>query len=684
MSQTRTITRSALLLITFIVWRCSQAPEPVAINRAAKDSLTYLNHSDTARYVGMNTCRLCHQDIYETFIKTGMGRSFAAATKSKSAADFTRSSLYDRFSDFHYRAYWSRDSLFVGEFRLAGADTQHRRTEQVNYIIGSGQHTNSHLRLRNGYLCQMPMTFYTQKGKWDLPPGFENGVNTRFSRKIGLECMTCHNAYPDLVAGSENKYTRLPEGIDCERCHGPGSIHVAQRSTGSRVDTARFIDYSIVNPAKLSINAQFDICQRCHLQGNAVVKEGKSFYDFRPGQQLSDFISVFLSKYSNADEEFIMASHADRLKQSACFIQSYARAGKKNLLRPYKEAMTCVTCHNPHVSVRETNANVFNDACNRCHVSIPVGHPALAKAADDPQRLAALRKAKCGLRSTTVSNCVSCHMPVSGSVDIPHVTVHDHYIRKPISQKEKEKIKTFLGLFSVNERAPDALTRAKAYINQYDKFDANPCFLDSAARLLASPAAAERNCYALLHLHFIRRDFRQIVALVNQLGDAYCYSKKFIRKSYDNADAWAAYRVAEAYTATGNTAFALRWFERSVSLAPFNSDFRNKYASALAGSQRFREARQQFAAILQEAPDFVPAYTNLGYLLLSQGQPAEALKMYTLAEKLDPDNEPLLLNLAGYYLAVNNREAAKRYLERILRKNATHQKARAALQQLMK
>ena len=29
-------------------------------------------------------------------------------------------------------------------------------------------------------------------------------------------------------------------------------------------------------------------------------------------------------------------------------------------------------------------------------------------------------------------------MPKSGSIDIPHVTVHDHYIRKPITQKDKE------------------------------------------------------------------------------------------------------------------------------------------------------------------------------------------------------------------------------------------------------
>ena len=65
----------------------------------------------------------------------------------------------------------------------------------------------------------------------------------------------------------------MPSGIDCERCHGPGSIHVKQRQNGSKVDTSKYIDYSIVNPAKLSIDEQFDVCQRCHLQGNAILKE---------------------------------------------------------------------------------------------------------------------------------------------------------------------------------------------------------------------------------------------------------------------------------------------------------------------------------------------------------------------------------------------------------------------------
>jgi len=591
-----------------------------------------------------------------------MGKSFDVAAKHKSSGSFSSPTIYDKITNLHYTAYWDKDSLFMKEYRLEKKDTVYSRVEQVNYIIGSGQHTNSHLQLVNGYLNQMPMTFYTQKKQWDLPPGFENGFNTRFTRKIGLECMSCHNGYPDFVLGSENKYTRIPNGIDCERCHGPGSIHVAQRQTGSKVDTSRYIDYSIVNPAKLSIDAQFDLCQRCHLQGNAILKNGKSFYDFKPGQKLSDYLSVFLPKYKDADDEFIMASHADRLKQSACFIKSYETIKDKKVLKPYKDALTCVTCHNPHVSVRETNKNVFNDACVNCH--------------KNETKLETKKHILAG------TNCVNCHMPSSGSIDIPHVSVHDHFIRKPISVKEKNKIKTFLGLFSINEKNPDALTRAKAYINQYDKFEQNPRFLDSAFYLLRDNGQLTKNIYALLQLEFIKQDFKTILYYVDQLGESKCYNNLFIKQSYDNLDAWAAYRIAESYYNLGEVQKSIRWFQKSVQLAPYHLDFRNKYASALAAVNQLDEAVKNYQFIIRENPNYLQAYTNLGYVKLVQGKRAEALKLYTKAQKLDADNEPLLLNLAGYYLSVNDKKNAKSYLEKILKKNPANQKAKMALRQL--
>jgi len=367
----------------------------------------------------MNTCRQCHASIYETFIQTGMGKSIEKASRQKSAAAFgDEHKIYDSHFDFWYQPYWENDSLKIMEFRLSGKDTIHKRTETVSYIVGSGQHTNSHMMNTNGYLNQMPMTFYTQKGHWDLPPGFENGGNSRFNRMIGLECMTCHNSYPVFTEGSENKYEFVDQGIGCERCHGPGSKHVKEKLEGNVTDVVTGIDYSIVNPAKLPIDLQLDVCQRCHIQGNAVLNEGKSFYDFKPGMTLSSVMNVFMPVYSGRESEHIMASHVERMKMSKCFTVSAQRAESNPVdkLRPYKNAMTCVTCHNPHVSVKQTGSAHFNLACNNCHTS------GKDKLCSEEKEILSLNQ----------NNCVKCHMPSSGTTDIPHVSVHDHRIGIPV------------------------------------------------------------------------------------------------------------------------------------------------------------------------------------------------------------------------------------------------------------
>lgn len=647
-------------IVLLLLAACS---DPEQSKNSVANSDPWLNHGDSATYVGMSTCRQCHGQIYESFIKTGMGKSFDHATRQKSSGDFTSARVSDAFADFYYQSFWMNDSLFMLEYRRIKNDTVHKRLEQVNYIIGSGQHTNSHLQVVNGYVNQMPMTFYTQRKKWDLPPGFENGMNTRFSRKIGLECMTCHNAYPKFVTGSENKYTAIPVGIDCERCHGPGSIHVNARKTQVAVDTSKYVDYTIVNPAKLPIARQFDICQRCHLQGNAVLKNGHSFFDFRPGQVLSDYLSVFLPRYENADDEFIMASHADRLQQSACFIKSLPKAAGEKSLKPYKGGMTCITCHNPHVSVKETNPQVFNQACLSCHsgASVKEKHPTLSE------------------KKTT--DCVSCHMPVSGSTDIPHVSVHDHYIRKPVSKQEVGQIRRFIGLQSVNEKHPDAITRAQAYIAQFEKFSQEQFYLDSAHQILAQVKSSQLKNTTQIHLYYARHDHQALIRYISSLSEA-DRDKLATRASADNRDAWTAYRIAEAYTNQGDGQTALKWLNKACDLAPFQLEFRNKKAVLLATQNQLMEAVKEYRFVLSEQPGNVQALVSLGYLCMLQSDFAEALHLYQQAYKLDPDNETLLLNLAAYHLYKKDKKTARDFLTKLLKRHPGHKQANQIMMQL--
>lgn len=646
-----------IILLVLILSACTQKKDQPLTS-------SYLNHNDSARYVGMNTCRLCHQNVYDNFIQTGMGQSIGLASRQKSSAEFDHPNLNDPYTKMNYCAYWSADSLQILEYRLSLKDTVHKLNKRVNYIIGSGQHTNSHLHLSNGYLTQMPMTYYTQRGKWDLPPGFENGMNTRFSRKIGLECMTCHNAYPDFELGSENKYKFIPTGIDCERCHGPGSIHVAQRTSGSKVDTTRFIDYSIVNPSKLPVDLQFDICQRCHLQGNAVLKEGRSFLDFKPGQKLSEVMTVFLPKYSGSESDFIMASHADRLKMSSCFVVSEKKAGTHNKLKPYKDAVTCLTCHNPHLSVRNTGKEVFDRACLNCHAS------------------SQMKTTHRNEKEFNGQHCYTCHMPVSGSTDIPHVTVHDHYIRKPVTAQKKNEIKRFLGLHAINEPNPSALTRAKAYLQQYEKFTQEVFYLDSATKLLTFVTEGKEKFKATVQLLFFRSGYDKVLEYLSTQDAEKVYSTWLIEKSYDNADAWTAYRIAESFTILHQDKEALKWMEKAILLAPFQLEFRNKLGNLYARLKDYRSAEREFRWMLQENPMQANAYSNLGFLYLIRAD-FEIAEMYLLKGlNLEPDNENLLLNMANLHLQRGDEKKAIYMLNRVLLLNPDHEGAKLALSRL--
>ena len=48
--------------------------------------------------------------------------------------------------------------------------------------------------------------------------------------------MSCHNGYPRTPVEDDGCGPRfgdtLPEGIDCQRCHGPGQAHVEAVKSG--------------------------------------------------------------------------------------------------------------------------------------------------------------------------------------------------------------------------------------------------------------------------------------------------------------------------------------------------------------------------------------------------------------------------------------------------------------------
>ncbi|MBL7928309.1 MAG: tetratricopeptide repeat protein [Bacteroidia bacterium] len=648
-----------LLSVLLIQWSC---------NRQSGKSYASLNPE--TQYVGMETCKSCHSDVYETFSHTGMGLSFDQASQKKSSADFSNHApVFDHFKKLWYYPFWQNDSLRIMEYRIEEGDTVHKLIETINYIVGSGQHTNSHIIERNGYLFQAPLTFYTQKGQWDLPPGFERGRNSRFGRIIGLECMTCHNAYPDFVKGSENKYLKVKTGIDCERCHGPGSQHVKEKREGKLVNTTQEIDYTIVNPSKLPVDLQFDVCQRCHIQGNAVLNEGKSFFDFRPGMKLAEVMNVFMPVYSGAEDEHIMASHAERLKMSRCFLETDKKSQKENqsVLKPNIKSLTCITCHNPHLSVRKTEKDVFNASCKKCHSS-----------KDDSHGCAADKN----LLKNELFNCIKCHMPASGATDIPHVRVTDHYIRKPVPAHQQEKIRKFTGIAAINNPNAPEWSRGMAFINYFEKFGFEPWSLDSALKYFPSSNSkeTEENLEALIHIHYLKKNYSQVAEYENMFPDLI---KRFSKISFDNRHAFTCYRIGFSLENTGHVNKATGYYKQAANLAPLYAEFPLAYAASLTAMGDSSKAMSVYEDVLKEQPFNVRALSNYGFLKLAlEGNASLAEAMIRKAIAYDPDYLQAHYNLAGLYLFQNRRTEAESILKKIVQRFPEQQKARMILQSL--
>ena len=81
----------AICALVLVASRCGhKEPEKVA-------PITYLNLGDSAKYVGIQTCAQCHAEIYKSFVNTGMGQSFSAATRQKSAGHFNEKAGYTEF-----------------------------------------------------------------------------------------------------------------------------------------------------------------------------------------------------------------------------------------------------------------------------------------------------------------------------------------------------------------------------------------------------------------------------------------------------------------------------------------------------------------------------------------------------------------------------------------------------------
>jgi predicted CXXCH cytochrome family protein len=477
-------------------------------------------------------------------------------------------------------------------------------------------------------LIELPLGWYAAKGGyWAMNPGYDRPDHEGFRRLITYDCMFCHNAYPAIPAGQEQPFAEsvypgaLPEGIDCQRCHGSGSRHVQLAWSGARREDVR---NAIVNPSRLSPERQMEICMVCHLQTtsfplpNAIRRYERGPFSFRPGEPLGAFILNFdHAPAASREEKFEIVNAAYRLRRSACFLKSNGK-------------MLCTTCHNPHDAPRGVAAERhYTRVCRQCHAS-------------------AFNEQVAAGRHTSADGCTGCHMPKRRTEDVVHVVVTDHYIQR---QKPAEDL--------LADRPERHETGANAYrgpvVLYYPETLAQPpeneLYLAAAqvkqgsnlAVGIAQLSAAIKK-YAPQRVEFYI-DLAEALEKNRQLAEAVLVYREVVRR---NPKFGAGFqKLGGSLRRLGSYGEAAEVLERAVSIAPRDVLAWHELGLTYRALGRTAEAAAAIGKALEHDPELPEAHNNLGIIWLAAGAKERAEAAFREAIRVRPDYEDARGNLAN-------------------------------------
>jgi predicted CXXCH cytochrome family protein len=584
----------------------------------------------------------------KTFRETGMGRSFYRAAPANMVEHFDKGgTFYHQASGRSYQMIRRDERYFARRSQKGFGGKEENVVEmEIHYVMGSGNHARSYLhRTAENRLLQMPLTWYPDKGGyWAMSPGYDNSSHLDFRRKIGYDCMFCHNAYPAVendLAQAEPVYpAHLPEGIDCQRCHGLGSTHV---SAAQKTRPAAEIRAAIVNPARLSAERQIELCMQCHLETtstalpNSLQRFERGAFSLQPGESMAAYLLHFdHAPGSGRDDKFEIVSSAYRLRQSACFLKSGG-------------TLQCTTCHNPHQAPRGEAARVhYTVVCRTCHGG-------------------SLQARIDGGKHPQQTDCVSCHMPQRRTEDVVHAVMTDHLIQRrkparnlvaPLAERhEIEGVSSYQGevvaYYPRSLSGGDELYLALAQVTAKSNLKEGIPRLESAIRkhqpkhpefyseLGQAYLAAERRDDAIaMYRAALERDPRFLPA-IRSLGAA-------LLKAGDRNQAQAA-------------------LERARGVSPRDPTTLHELGRAYQQLGRLPEAAATIQEAVRSDPDFPEAHDTLGLVYFESGDRARAEGAHREAIRQQPDFASAHSNLANVLISSGNFDEAEYHLQTAMR-----------------
>lgn len=336
-------------------------------------------HPSGGVFAGAENCVSCHADITRNHQRTPHARTSANATTKTVKGSFESGHNLYRLNDRDRMEMVDTDS---GLYQIGYSGDRRQGYSKIDIAVGSGTKGQTFLSWEGRKLMQLPASYYAPDDSWSSSPG--NPVDRfAFGRPVTGGCLNCHTTHMTMIPKMNEPPDFVREqsilGITCERCHGPSMQHLVlqgkSQATASQQGT--------INPARLSRQAQLDLCAQCH--GGTRTSRSAPFA-FMPGDSLTKEMMAFHTLDTSGVE--VHGNQYDLLAGSRCFLSSN---------------MTCSNCHNPHQPERGNKA-LFSSRCLSCH-----------EGREQSQTVCKLQLTEGDIIK---SNCIDCHMPARASKKI--------------------------------------------------------------------------------------------------------------------------------------------------------------------------------------------------------------------------------------------------------------------------
>lgn len=336
-------------------------------------------------YVGEKTCADCHQEIARRH-QSDRHASTLVRGKELARLPYPDGPIPDPDAPSVVHRFRRKGDQIRFETEAAGAV----RSAVVSYAFGSPDHYVSLVGPDDGgrdYILRLSHYATARDAGWVRTTGHTadvSGSRDYLGKPLegsdGLyRCLFCHATNPRSVLEGQGPASH-DRAIGCERCHGPGELHV--KAAGARLS-----DLAIVNPAAGTSEDRMRLCGQCHSQ------------------------HLTLPSPPPRTDPYWIRFQGTTLTWSRCYTDSGG-------------ALDCITCHDAHHDVKRSEAEHVA-RCLDCHA--PAAAPAGAKDKASPSTTGpAAHGAACPVNPT--SGCIGCHMPPYESPPL-HAIFTDHYIR---------------------------------------------------------------------------------------------------------------------------------------------------------------------------------------------------------------------------------------------------------------